>query len=108
MDIFRIYIICSCFIEYVGEYMELIIDFLFEVLLEGSFEIMMSKKTPLFLRILVGIPLGIVYIGLFLLFAYLCFDSIRNYDYGFAFMFLIIDIIYIFIIIHLVRKRRTS
>ena len=86
--------------------MELIIDFIFEVLLEGSFEIVKNKKLPIWLRILVGIPLVCIYGGLFVLFTYLIFDCLNSKKYLFALLFMIIDIGFVGLIIHLIKKEK--
>lgn len=85
--------------------MELLFEFIFEVLLEGSFELVMNKKISLLIRVLVGIPLMVIYGGLFLLFTYFIFDSLKNHDYLVACIFLVIDILYIGLIYTLIRKK---
>ena len=84
--------------------MEILFEFIFEVLLEGSFELVKSKKIPLWLRVLVAIPLAVIYGGLFFLFLSLMVDSYRSQDYLFTILFFGIEIGYIALIVHLIKK----
>ena len=57
--------------------MEILFEFIFEVLIEGSFEIVKNRNLPIWLRIIVCIPLVVIYGGLFLIFTYLIFDCLH-------------------------------
>ena len=86
--------------------MEILFEFIFEVLIEGSFEIVKNRNLPIWLRMFVGIPLVVLYGGLFLRFTYLIFDSLDLKEYFFALFFLIIDICFIWLLFYLIKKEK--
>ena len=86
--------------------MDFIFELLFEVILEGSYYLVTNKKVALWIRILVSIPLIIVYGGLFLLFLMLMFDCLKEHDYLFAFIMFIVNIIYVGMIVYFLIKKR--
>ena len=51
--------------------MEILFEFLFELIVEGSFEILGEKKVPIVLRILAAVVVLALYVGLVGLFVYI-------------------------------------
>ena len=86
--------------------MEILFEFIFEVLIEGSFELVKNRNLPIWLRIIVGIPLVVIYGGLFLLFTYLIFDCLNSKEYLFSLFFFIIDICFVCLLIYLIKKEK--
>lgn len=86
--------------------MEILFEFIFEVLIEGSFEIVKNRNLSIWIRIFVGIPLVVLYGGLFLMFTYLFIDCLYSKEYWFALFFMIIDICFIRLLIYLIKKEK--
>lgn len=55
--------------------MDFILEIIFEILIEGCFEITEQKKAPIILRFICGLIVGLIYGGLIGLFLFL---SIKN------------------------------
>ncbi len=62
--------------------MDFIIEFLLELILEGSVEAVSSKKVPMPLRIIAGVIFLAVYLGLLLLCVFLCVSFFEEGDWG--------------------------
>ena len=71
--------------------MDFILELLFEIILGGSIELCETeKKVPVVLRLLAGIIVGVVYVGLLLLFLWIGITDRSPVMLGMAFVFLIV------------------
>ena len=73
--------------------MEMFLEFIFDVVVEGCLNLISNKKIPFLLRVLMGMVLGIVFGGIFLLLVALMFLSLRSHDYliSFILLFVVLD-----------------
>ena len=78
--------------------MEVFIEFVFDVVVEGCLNLIANKKIPFIFRILMGMVLGLVFGGLFLLLITLMFLSLRSHDYIVAFILFFIVLAYSFFV----------
>ena len=78
--------------------MEMFLEFIFEVVVEGSLNLISNKKVPYLLRIFMGLVLLVVFGGLFLLLVSLMFLSLRSHDYIVAFILLFVVFAYSFFV----------
>ena len=78
--------------------MEMFLEFIFDVVVEGCLNLISNKKIPFLLRVLMGMVLGIVFGGIFLLLVALMFLSLRSHDYLISFILLFVVLVYSFFI----------
>lgn len=78
--------------------MEIFLEFIFDVVVEGCLNLISNKKIPFLLRVLMGMVLGFVFGGLFLLLVALMFLSLRSHDYIISFLLFFIILAYSFFV----------
>ena len=82
---------------------EFIFEFILELVLDGSIEVLGEKKVPLALRVAAGIIVGIVYVGIV---ALLLFEGISEKNWAIAVLGAGIGIFFGAGFISVIKKRR--
>lgn len=84
--------------------MEILFEVIFEIIVEGSYEVMKSKKAPLALRIICGI----IFLGIFILIigliGFIAVTFLDDNNYIAASLFLVLDIAIVILTIKEIKK----
>lgn len=85
--------------------MEFILELIFEIIVEGSFELGTSKKVPWFLRILALLVFVAIYGGLVGIFALIALNCWRDGNLVAALLVLALDAAFVVLLVHMIRKK---
>ncbi len=88
--------------------MDIVLEILFEIILDGSLELIGTKKVPLLIRILAALVLLVVYGGLFVLGIQLLVSGIQKKEWILCIVSAIILLIVVGFGVMIVRKYRSD
>lgn len=85
--------------------MEFILELLFDIIVEGSFELVSAKKIPTILRFLAGLVCCVVLVGLLVVFIGVSIGQFQDGNAGAGAVFAAMSIGYVILVFYVLRKK---